>query len=47
VIVVGAAAAFVTRSFGPLGLVGWLLVFFAVVGHFTALQRFYYAYRAL
>ena len=47
VIVGGAAAAFVTRSFGPLGLVGWLLVFFAVVGHFTALQRFYYAYRAL
>jgi len=47
VIVVGTAAAFVTRSFGPLGLVGWLLVFFAVVGHFTAIQRFYYAYRAL
>jgi archaetidylinositol phosphate synthase len=30
-----------------LGAVGWLLVFFAVVGHFTALQRFYYSMRAL
>jgi len=47
VVVVGAAAAFVTRPFGPLGLIGWLLVLFAVVGHLTALQRFYYAYRAL
>jgi len=47
VVLVGAVAAFVTRSFGPLGIVGWLLVFFAVVGHFTAIQRFYYAYRAL
>ena len=47
VVLVGAVAAFVTQSFGPLGLVGWLLVFFAVVGHLTAFQRFYYAYRAL
>ncbi|MEF8812994.1 MAG: CDP-alcohol phosphatidyltransferase family protein [Halovenus sp.] len=30
-----------------LTLVGWLLVVFAVVGHLTALQRFYYAMRAL
>lgn len=28
-------------------LVGWLLVFLAVVGHLTALQRFYYSMRAL
>jgi len=40
-------AAFVTRSLGPFTLVGWLLVVFAVVGHLTALQRFYYAMRAL
>jgi archaetidylinositol phosphate synthase len=30
-----------------LTVVGWLLAVFAVVGHVTALQRFYYAYRAL
>jgi archaetidylinositol phosphate synthase len=39
--------AFVPRTFGALSLVGWLLVVFAVVGHATALQRFYYAMRAL
>jgi archaetidylinositol phosphate synthase len=42
-----AVAAFLTRSFGPFTLVGWLLVVFAVVGHATALQRFYYSMRAL
>jgi archaetidylinositol phosphate synthase len=30
-----------------LGLIGWLLVVFAVVGHLTALQRFYGAMRDL
>ncbi len=40
-------AAFVTQTVGPFGPVGWLLVVFAVVGHLTALQRFYYAMRAL
>lgn len=34
-----AAPAIPARFFG-LGVVGWLLVFFAVVGHLTALQRF-------
>ncbi|WP_207588971.1 CDP-alcohol phosphatidyltransferase family protein [Halomontanus rarus] len=28
-------------------VVGWLLVFLAVVGHLTALQRFFYSWRAL
>jgi len=32
---------------GALTLVGWTLVVLAAVGHLTALQRFYYAYRAL
>lgn len=32
---------------GGLTLVGWLLVFLAVVGHLTALQRFYYSWAAL
>ncbi|MFC6757920.1 MULTISPECIES: CDP-alcohol phosphatidyltransferase family protein [Haloarcula] len=45
--VVTGIAAFVR----PVGLgldpVGWLLVVFAVVGHVTALQRFYYAMKAL
>jgi archaetidylinositol phosphate synthase len=44
---VTAIAAFVPRSFAGLTLVGWLLVFFAVVGHLTAIQRFYHALGAL
>jgi archaetidylinositol phosphate synthase len=47
VVAVGAVAAFVTQPLSGLTVVGWLLVFFAVVGHFTALQRFYYAMKAL
>lgn len=49
---VGAAAAFLSPTvaagpLGRLGLVGGLLVFFAVVGHLTAMQRFYHSYREL
>lgn len=33
--------------FRGLSVIAWLLVFFAVVGHITALQRFYGALRAL
>jgi len=32
---------------GPLTLVGWLLILFAIVGHATAVQRFYSARRRL
>ncbi|MFB6309283.1 MAG: CDP-alcohol phosphatidyltransferase family protein [Haloarculaceae archaeon] len=32
---------------GGFGLVAWLLIVFAVVGHLTAVQRFYHAMRAL
>jgi archaetidylinositol phosphate synthase len=45
--VTGVAAAAVTRPLGPLSVVGWLLVLFAVVGHLTALQRFWGAWRDL
>jgi archaetidylinositol phosphate synthase len=34
------------QAFG-LGVVGWLLVVYAVVGHFTAVQRFWMAWRDL
>ena len=44
--VVGAVAAFV-HSVGGYSLVALLLGLFAVVGHLTALQRFYYSWRAL
>jgi archaetidylinositol phosphate synthase len=47
VVLVTLVAAVVPGSFGGLTLVGWLLVFFAVAGHLTALQRFYHAYGAL
>jgi len=45
--VVTTVAAFVDATAVDLTAVGWLLVVFAVVGHITALQRFYYAMRAL
>jgi len=40
-------AAFVRPVGLGLSPVGWLLVVFAVVGHFTALQRFYHAMASL
>lgn len=45
--VVTAVAAFTTASLGEYSVVALLLVFFAVVGHITALQRFYHSMRAL
>ena len=47
VVLISVVAAFATQPFAGLTVVGWLLVFFAVVGHFTAMQRFYYAMKAL
>ncbi|WP_266076854.1 CDP-alcohol phosphatidyltransferase family protein [Haladaptatus caseinilyticus] len=43
---VGGIAAFV-GSVGGYSLVALLLGFLAVIGHFTALQRFYYSWHAL
>ncbi|ELZ03622.1 CDP-alcohol phosphatidyltransferase family protein [Natrialba aegyptia] len=45
--VVGVLAFPVPGDLGGLTLVGWLLVFLAVVGHLTALQRFFYSWSAL
>lgn len=45
--VVTAVAAFASPTLQGLSPVGWLLVVFAVVGHLTALQRFFHAYRDL
>jgi archaetidylinositol phosphate synthase len=42
-----AVVAAAVGTLGPLAPVGWLLVAFAVVGHLTAIQRFYYAMVAL
>lgn len=46
---VAVVAAVVAGPIGPLSLtvVGWLLVFFAVIGHVTALQRFWGAWSDL
>jgi archaetidylinositol phosphate synthase len=40
-------AAFFDGTTAGLTVVGWLLVIFALVGHVTAIQRFYYAMRDL
>ena len=45
--VVTTVAAVIDATALGLTAVGWLLVIFAVVGHITALQRFYYAMRDL
>jgi archaetidylinositol phosphate synthase len=45
--VTGVVAAVVSATVGGLSVVGWLLVVFAIVGHLTALQRFYDAWVAL
>ena len=45
--VVATVAAVIDATALGLTAVGWLLVIFAVVGHLTALQRFYYAMRDL
>jgi len=44
---IAAVAAVVSQSVRGLTVVGWLLVVFAVVGHLTAIQRFYLSMRAL
>lgn len=41
--IVGGVAAVYPESVYGLSVVGWALVVFAVVGHLTAVQRFYYA----
>jgi archaetidylinositol phosphate synthase len=45
--IVGYVAVVVRQSVFGLDLVGWLLVFLAVVGHLTAVQRFLGAWRRL
>lgn len=47
ILVVAVLAYPLPGVYSGLTLVGWLLVFFAVVGHLTALQRFYHAWGAL
>ncbi|WP_290819207.1 CDP-alcohol phosphatidyltransferase family protein [Halovivax sp.] len=44
---VGFLAYPVESTFAGYGVIGWLLIFLAVVGHLTALQRFYYSMTAL
>ncbi|THE62726.1 CDP-alcohol phosphatidyltransferase family protein [Salinadaptatus halalkaliphilus] len=45
--IVGALAYGLTGTYGGFTLAGWLLVFLAVVGHLTAVQRFVYSWSAL
>jgi len=45
--IVTAIAAFVAPALFDVGLIGWLLVVLAVVGHLTALQRLSHAWSAL
>jgi archaetidylinositol phosphate synthase len=43
----GVLAAFVQSRVYGVTVIGWLLVLFAIVGHLTAMQRFYYSLQAL
>ncbi|MCU4973286.1 CDP-alcohol phosphatidyltransferase family protein [Halobacteria archaeon AArc-m2/3/4] len=45
--IVGFLAYPIDGVYAGFTIVGWLLVFLAVVGHLTALQRFFYSWRAL
>ncbi len=45
--VVGVVMAIYPHSIGPLTIVGWVLVFLGIVGHLTAFQRFWLAFRGL
>ncbi len=45
--ITGMLYALVPGRFYELTVIGWLLVLFAVVGHLTAIQRFYHAIAAL
>lgn len=45
--IVGLAMAAYPTTLGGLTLVDWLLVVFAVIGHITAVQRFWGAWKAL
>ena len=45
--VVAAVAAVIHEPILGLSVIGWLLVFLAIVGHVTAVQRFAYAWRRL
>jgi len=44
---VGVLAVPLSGTYAGYGIVWWLLAFLAVVGHLTAVQRFYYAWIAL
>lgn len=48
-VLVGIAGALmpITGGIGWYSIVGWLLLVFGVVGHLTAVQRFYYGIRTL
>jgi archaetidylinositol phosphate synthase len=49
IVMTTAVTPVLPMAFGPVQLsaVGWLLVLFTIVGHLTAMQRFYHAMRAL
>lgn len=47
VTVLSVPAAVIPDQYLGLTVIGWLLVVFALVGHLTAIQRFYYAMRDL
>ena len=44
---VGVLAYPISGTYGGLTLIGWLLVFLAIIGHLTALQRFFVSWGAL
>lgn len=46
-IIVGVISAIYPLTFAGLGIFGWLMVLFGVLGHFTAIQRFFHVWNTL
>ncbi|MBN1431700.1 MAG: CDP-alcohol phosphatidyltransferase family protein [Methanomicrobiaceae archaeon] len=47
IITAGLVAAFYPVEFAGLGIFGWLMIIFGILGHFTAIQRFTHVWNDL
>ncbi len=47
IIIAGALTVLVPVEIGGLNYLGWLLVIFGILGHYTAIQRFIHVWREI